>query len=80
MKSADIKQGETYTFVATDSPARKHLEGEPFTVVRIDNVWRKFKGKGRKKVKRFFNEDNVGARAEELEPTNQPEKVDDLPF
>lgn len=80
MKSSDIKQGETYTFVATESEARKHLEGEPFTVVRIEFVWRKFRGKGRKRVKRFFNEDNVGARAEELEPRDQAEVVDDLPF
>lgn len=67
MKQSDIKVGVTYLFVATDSEARKHLEGKPFTVERIENVWRKFRGKGRKKVKRFFNDDNVGARAEELE-------------
>lgn len=68
MKSADIKEGETYIFVSTDSPARKYLEGQDFKVVRIDMVFRRLKIKGRRKVKRFFNEDNVGARAEELEP------------
>lgn len=79
MRGSDIKQGETYMFVATDSPARKHLEGEPFTVTRIEFVFRRFKRKGTKKVKRFFNEDGVGARAEELEPMDQA-PADDLPF
>lgn len=66
MKSKDIEQGGTYMFVATDAPTRKHLEGTPFEVVSIKDVWRKL---GRKrKVKRFFNESGDGARAEELEP------------
>lgn len=68
MKGGDIKQGETYMFVATDSPERKDLEGQEFTVVQIKPVWRRFKGKGTRKVKRYFNADGVGARAEELEP------------
>lgn len=68
MKSSDIKTGETYFFVATDSPARKHLEGTEFTVFEIKKVWRRFKRS--KLVKRFFNEAGEGARAEELEPLN----------
>lgn len=85
MKSNDIKEGVTYTFVATDAPARKHLEGQPFTVVRIANVWRRIKLKGSKRVRRFFNEAGDGARADELEPRdveNPAEKpvIDDLPF
>jgi len=72
MRSKDITQGETYLFVATDSPARKHLEGEEFTVKEIRRVWRLFKGKGRMNVQRFYNEAGDGARAEELEPL--PEK------
>lgn len=67
MKANDIKQGETYLFLATDSHARKHLEGEPFTVTGIKHVWRRLKFK-RGKVKRFFNQDGDGARADELEP------------
>jgi hypothetical protein len=68
MNTKDIKQGETYMFVGTESPARKHLEGEPFTVVEIKAVWRRMQRKGSRKVKRFFNADGVGARADELEP------------
>jgi hypothetical protein len=83
MKSSDIKTGETYMFVATDSPARKHLEGQPFTVYEIKAVWRRIRGT--RKVKRFFNEDGVGARADELEPldsgnTTEKPADDDLPF
>lgn len=66
MKSSQIKVGETYMFVATDNPARKHLEGQPFEVTEIKAVFRRIRGT--RKVKRFFNEDGVGARAEELEP------------
>ena len=70
MKSSEIVQGETYLFLATDSASRKHLEGEPFTVIEIKSVWRRI---GRKrKVKRFFNEAGDGARAEELEPIDKP--------
>lgn len=67
MKSSDIKIGTTYMFVATDAPARKSLEGKPFTVVDIRAVWRRWAKKSRR-TKRFFNEDGVGARADELEP------------
>lgn len=67
MKSSEIKIGETYLFVATDSVTRKHLEGRPFEVVRKEKVWRKLK-KRRAYVYRFFNEQGDGARAEELEP------------
>jgi hypothetical protein len=85
MKSADIKQDETYLFVGTDSPARKHLEGEEFTVTRIEYVWRRLKKKGSRRVKRFFNEAGDGARAEELEPldrenTQENPPPEDLPF
>ena len=90
MKSADIKTGETYTFMGSESPARSHIEpGTPFTVVEIKAVWRKIKRAGSRKVKRFFNEDGVGARADELEPRDEPERtiahepldpIDDLPF
>lgn len=71
MKGADIVVGETYLFVATMSEARKHLEGEHFTVTEIKKVWRKMgysRGKKSMKVNRYFNEDGVGARADELEP------------
>lgn len=68
MNGREIKTGETYFFVATDSPARKHLEGTEFTVFEIKKVWRRFKRS--KLVKRFFNEAGEGARAEELEPMN----------
>lgn len=71
MKASDIKEGETYMFVATDAATRKHLEGEPFTVVRIQAVWRKV-FKSSRKVKRFFNDAGDGARAEELEPLDDP--------
>lgn len=73
MRSRDIKEGETYMFVATDALERKKLEGQPFTVVEIKNVFRrlKFRG-GTRKVKRFFNEEGLGARAEELEPMDDP--------
>lgn len=67
MKTNDIKAGETYFFVATDSPARKHLEGTPFEVVQIKPVWRRLNKKS-KRVKRFFDADGNGARADELEP------------
>jgi hypothetical protein len=85
MKSRDIKPGETYMFVATDSEARKHLEGQPFTVTEIKAVYRRVKRKGTRKVNRYFNEDGVGARAEELEPldsenTTEKPAADDLPF
>lgn len=72
MKSNQIKVGETYTLVATEAPGRKHLEGQPFTVTEIKNVFRrlKFRG-GTRKVKRFFNAEGDGARAEELEPQQE---------
>jgi rubrerythrin len=68
MKQSDIVVGQTYLFLATDSPARKHLEGKPFTVTEKKAVFRKFYRKGTKKVNRYFNADGIGARAEELEP------------
>ena len=69
MNGKEIKTGETYFFVATDSSARKHLEGTEFTVFEIKRVWRR-RNKKSKQVKRFFNEFGEGARAEELEPLN----------
>lgn len=68
MTKRDIRDGETYLFVATDSPVRKHLEGHPFTVAERRFVFRKFRGQRTQKHLRFFNDDGVGARAEELEP------------
>jgi hypothetical protein len=77
MNASEIKVGETYMVVATLSDQRKHLEGLPFEVVEIREVWRGRKwGRAKKhKVKRFFNEDGIGARPEELEPLN-----DESPF
>lgn len=75
MRSNDIKQGETYMFVATDSPTRKHLEGQPFTVQVIKNVWRR-SSKRSKLVRRFFNDAGDAARADELEPIDQPATED----
>lgn len=68
MRQSDIKEGETYLFVATDVPQRKHLEGKPFTVVEKRAVYRRFTGQRGGFKNRYFNTDNVGARAEELEP------------
>lgn len=65
MNKNDIVVGETYLFLATTSEARKHLEGQPFTVVEKKSVFRRLH-RGKRKVWRFFNEDGVGARAEEL--------------
>lgn len=78
MNAKEIKVGETYLFVATDNPARKHLEMQEFLVVEIKFVWRRLKHLRR--VQRFFNEDGVGARADELEPLDHFEIKDDLPF
>lgn len=70
MKKDDIEIGETYLFVGSDSPKRKHLAGQPFTVISKDRVYRKVayrNGKRSMRVTRFFNDDGVGAKAEELE-------------
>ncbi len=70
MKRDDIEIGVTYLFVGSDSPKRKHLAGQPFTVQSKGMVYRKVKYRHKKrsmKVARFFNDDGVGARAEELE-------------
>jgi hypothetical protein len=75
MNASEIKVGETYMFVATLSDERKHLEGLPFRVVEIKDVWRKFGHLPAARVKRFFNEEGDGARADELEPLN-----DENPF
>jgi hypothetical protein len=69
MKRDDIEIGETYLFMGSDSPKRKHLAGQPFTVTSKDQVYRKVSYRHKKrsmKVTRFFNDDGVGARAEEL--------------
>lgn len=76
MKRDDVEVGETYLFIGSDSPKRKHLAGQAFTVVSKDQVYRKVSYRHKKrsmKVTRFFNEDGVGARAEELEtlPANE---------
>lgn len=74
MKSSEIKIGETYLFVATDSPTRKHLEGQPFEVTEKRRVWRRVKGK-RANVYRFFDQLGHAARAEELELLTEFEKL-----
>lgn len=74
MNQKQIVVGETYLFVATTAPARKHLEGELFTVVEKKAVYRRLK-KGTKKVNRYFNSDGFGARPEELEPMDQPDEA-----
>lgn len=76
MKSSDIKEGETYMFMGSESPARAHLAGTHFKVTEIKAVWRR-QFKQSKRVKRFFNEDGIGARADELEPLDDKY---DLPF
>jgi hypothetical protein len=71
MKRDDIEVGQTYLFVGSDSPKRKHLAGQPFTVASKDQVYRKVSYRHKKrsmKVTRFFNDDGIGARADELEP------------
>lgn len=71
MKRDDVEVGETYLFIGSDSPKRKHLAGQAFTVVSKDRVYRKVSYRYKKrsmKVTRFFNDAGVGARAEELEP------------
>src|ERR1700749_5089465 len=77
MLKEDIIIGETYLFVGSDSPTRAHLAGSHFTVVRKDRVFRKAVYSGSKKRTRkglrFFNDDNIGARAEELEPLKAEE-------
>lgn len=64
----EIEDGATYLFVATDSADRQPLVGYPFTVQYRKAVFRKFRGQATRKRLRFFNDDGVGARAEELEP------------
>lgn len=66
MKQSDIKIGQTYMFVATDHPQKKHLEGQPFTVTEIKPS-RQARNKHRK-VNIYFDADGNTARAEELEP------------
>lgn len=69
MRQCDIVTGTTYILAASDSPARQHLVGERFTVYRKERVWRRLKGrKGRQQVWRNFNDDGIGAPADELEP------------
>jgi hypothetical protein len=80
MKSSDIKPGETYRFMGSESPTRAHLAGQPFTVVEIKAVWRRLFKKS-KRVKRFFNEDGIGARADELEPMDdETQPLEEAPF
>lgn len=67
MRRQDIKVGTTYHFVATDSPERQHLVGQPFTVTEVAPQWRRLK-KGRRKVYRILGDNGVWARPEELEP------------
>ena len=68
MKSAEIQVGTTYTFVATDDMARKHLEGQPFEVVSEKKVPGGFRRGQRIYKKRFLNAAGDWARADELQP------------
>src|SRR5687767_15070322 len=68
MEHKQIKEGETYMFVATLDPKRKHLEGTPFTVASKKKVWRAQTVGRRHKVMRIFNSDGVAVRPDELEP------------
>lgn len=77
MHHKDIKEGEDYLFLATDSATRKHLELTIFTVAEIKQVYRKVTWGHRKasrQVYRYFDHDGVGARADELQelPENWP--------
>lgn len=65
MKGSDIEIGTEYLFLATESPARQSLIGKRFTVTEIRRVWRR-KNRRRVQTMRYFNEDGVGARADEL--------------
>ena len=76
MRGKDIHVGETYLFLATDSQARKHLEGKPFMVDRIEPVWRRLGGRSRR-VKRYYNQEGDAARAEELEPLDAASTTED---
>ncbi len=66
MKHKDIKVGETYLLV-TDNLTRQHLSGQPFTVTEKRKVWRAQTVSRRHKVWRYFNEDAVAVRADELQ-------------
>lgn len=69
MTNNDIVIGTTYLFTGSESPTRSHLAGTEFTVVDKKKVFRKIsqrRGKRAMMVWRFFNEDGVGARADEL--------------
>lgn len=80
MKASDIKIGETYLFIGSDSPARKHLEGTSFTVTEVKSVWRRA-NKTSRRVKRFFDANGIGARADELgELKDGADALNDLPF
>ena len=86
MKASDIEIGHTYLLI-TDSPTRKHLSGKSFTVVNRREVWRHLHFKGKAKVVRFFNDDNVGVPADELQewdgeqqPRQHANNEPDLPF
>jgi len=66
MRHNDIREGETYHFVATTDPVRQHLEGRPFLVSRKVDVWTS-RRVGRKRH-RYYNPDGDWADPEELEP------------
>lgn len=69
MRQRDIKIGDTYMFVATENPSRKHLEGLPYTVVDRKPVFRRqHNAKKASRVYRFLNDNGDEASADELEP------------
>jgi hypothetical protein len=67
MKHTDIKEGETYHFVATTDPSRRHLEGTPFTVAKLSAVHRRAGKAGRKRY-RAYDAGGGWAEPDELEP------------
>lgn len=70
MQHTDIKEGQDYLFLATDSATRKHLELTVFHVAEIRKVFRKLtwgQRKASRQVTRYFDHDGVGARADELQ-------------
>lgn len=75
MRRSEIKEGETYLFVASRDATRNHLQGKPFTVTE-----KKTYQSGRKTKDRiiyFVNSEGQMAYAEELElmPNELPNRI-----
>jgi hypothetical protein len=66
LKHEDIEVGGTYLLV-TDNLTRRYLSGHPFTVKERRKVWRAQTTGLRIKVWRYYNEDAVAVRADELQ-------------